>query len=1023
MASGENIVDINVTVPQSNHSINVFVPGSTGEVTARDNLAETYAEWARLWAIKMGDKVNGEDYSSKYYAQQARYSSEQAKISENNCIATANTLQTNYNYYIEELSNLINTSLNDIETAREEALEEITEAGGGVNVNEFNTLKNDVSDLTVTVNNKQDILTPGENISIDENVISSDVDMQPYNLNKNYPAERWVTVVTNKGKKIFQSKQDNNQGHAVTDTDWWEEVKFGSSGSGGGELLDIGFTLTGIDESENKRRYLNGQVVIQDQFPDGVKKLKKLVGWEKTKDNFTKQGSVVVSASGVASNFSVDNFILLPDVFNPGNNPWKFRTNVTTAAVITENHQNIITRNSAEHKGINIDISPEGKLSLFLGSDGINWDIASADTAAEALNSNTNYDILLEFTGTNYIASIKESSQEVWNPVINIESSKVIAPYRQEIGKYISGDPFLGTVDLSKTFFEIAGNTRWEYKTGQATLLPNLVTTESNWQAEKTASVFGQVGKFVIDDEAGTIRLPLIKTLQGVYDLAKAGLRVPQKLPNVTGRSESLYLTNQGAQCHGCVTALQTDKSRYGNTLSDANYTYGIGVDLSKGNSTYQNGAPVQMEVLQFPLYIQLATGVEETERPINEYVAAVPYSYGVSQYSTQAMDNACWLKSAGQWNSTGVYTGLATWIQEKVAAGEKNFKTPKGYAYSNSSIGWTWWIATPTPVVGMSVYRWINSYGIEFYILDGKITAVNTDGSITIASNSKGNVTATRNASQDVTSEAWIGDYDWVFDSENGRFKLPLKDGSESLKGTKYVRWNIPTTATSNGNSDINVICPVNATIAIDANVTSNSGFVILSSGNLRAFGYPQNGTDSTVAIYNVIPGAGVTLTYNGTYTIKEWQRGLYYIPNVGAGDLYYYIGAVEENPGLVNIARIQEEIVDTKAEKLDKSAVKSYVTQTYRNGTSWYRVYSDGFCEQGFTFPFTGGEGKENTVSLLKAYNNNQYTTIFNPNSSNHFVSINQSNASFSFRVYERSVNGNVSGTAIVYVVGYIN
>lgn len=166
VVKGENSVDISVSVPKGGISgINVFVPGSTGEVTARDNLAQTYAEWARLWAIKEGDKVNGEDYSSKYYAQQARYSANNAKISEESCIAKALTLQTNYELYLKNLTELSETSLNDIEEARIKAVEEITDVGGGVDVNEFNELQQNVTTI------KQDI----ENINIELTDIRTDL--------------------------------------------------------------------------------------------------------------------------------------------------------------------------------------------------------------------------------------------------------------------------------------------------------------------------------------------------------------------------------------------------------------------------------------------------------------------------------------------------------------------------------------------------------------------------------------------------------------------------------------------------------------------------------------------------------------------------------------------------------------------------------------------------------------------------------------------------------------------------------
>ena len=45
--------------------------------------------------------------------------------------------------------------------------------------------------------------------------------------------------------------------------------------------------------------------------------------------------------------------------------------------------------------------------------------------------------------------------------------------------------------------------------------------------------------------------------------------------------------------------------------------------------------------------------------------------------------------------------------------------------------------------------------------------------------------------------------------------------------------------------------------------------------------------------------------------------------------------------------------------------------VVETYKNGTSWYRVYSDGWCEQGGYVSFVSGM----TINLLKSFANTNY------------------------------------------------
>lgn len=49
--------------------------------------------------------------------------------------------------------------------------------------------------------------------------------------------------------------------------------------------------------------------------------------------------------------------------------------------------------------------------------------------------------------------------------------------------------------------------------------------------------------------------------------------------------------------------------------------------------------------------------------------------------------------------------------------------------------------------------------------------------------------------------------------------------------------------------------------------------------------------------------------------------------------------------------------------------------VTQTYINGTSWYRIYDDGWIEQGSTLA-TSSSDNPTIVTFLKAFANTNYT-----------------------------------------------
>lgn len=72
-------------------------------------------------------------------------------------------------------------------------------------------------------------------------------------------------------------------------------------------------------------------------------------------------------------------------------------------------------------------------------------------------------------------------------------------------------------------------------------LYPSLSCTEEEWQSIKSASAFGQVGKFVFNynpdliTEIVSVRIPAVVNIQGLLDLQNLGMTVEAGLPNITG--------------------------------------------------------------------------------------------------------------------------------------------------------------------------------------------------------------------------------------------------------------------------------------------------------------------------------------------------------------------------------------------------------------------------------------------------------------------------------------------------------
>ena len=191
-------------------------------------------------------------------------------------------------------------------------------------------------------------------------------------------------------------------------------------------------------------------------------------------------------------------------------------------------------------------------------------------------------------------------------------------------------------------------------------LYPNLATSETNWQAEVTNSKLGQCGKFVIDNTAGTIRLPKVVNINGLTDLSLMGSIKAESLPNIMGEFRGTNAWNGGEP------VIQTGALYSKGNLSKVNgsqqsgyNTYSLIFNASHSSSTYQNGAPVQQEAVQYPYFIQVATGTEESVDVTREIELNNPFSLLDYKWSEYELNNASWLLSNGTFHSGATYVAV----------------------------------------------------------------------------------------------------------------------------------------------------------------------------------------------------------------------------------------------------------------------------------------------------------------------------------------------------------------------------
>ena len=162
---------------------------------------------------------------------------------------------------------------------------------------------------------------------------------------------------------------------------------------------------------------------------------------------------------------------------------------------------------------------------------------------------------------------------------------------------------------------------------------------------------------------------------------------------------------------------------------------------------------------------------------------------------------------------------------------------------------------------------------------------------------------------------------------------------------------------------------------------------------GNGKTLGFTDGTNNVGIDAYNYAGGSfarfsvngynktpGTTMSGNGLNNNKylgvvtSGESGL--IADISdidtALNIYYYIVVANSTKTQIEVD-IDEVMTDLngKADVDLTNCTKPHIVETYENGTSWYRIYSDGWCEQGGTETFTNYKD----ISLLKSYASTSY------------------------------------------------
>ena len=391
---------------------------------------------------------------------------------------------------------------------------------------------------------------------------------------------------------------------------------------------------------------------------------------------------------------------------------------------------------------------------------------------------------------------------------------------------------------------------------------PSAFTTEQNWQAEKLLSAYGQVGKFVIAEDESTVRIPALVTVQGLLDLQNLGMRVDAGLPNIKGE---MYIDAPIGSANGC---LYNAKKYMAHTYSaTSNVYHSLDFDASLSNQIYKDDCEtVQIEAIQYPYFIQIATGQETKAEIINTLELNNPYTLFDCKYSETKLYNASWLRSEGQWNSKAThpkaYEALLVEQNAEVADGT-TVELPSGTSYTKR---------------GLSVKLSSESYD----------------------------------------------DYDLVVNDSDETFRLPLLDGSEILPSDNFTSFGISSLDTTG----YTFTASCNGYVFFSGQqANTTTGLFITVNNRLRWFsGLGTINQTFRPTCYLFVKKGDVVHVYGemGTMIIDDPSTYFGFYKAKGNGSLYFYVGETVQNANLINAGRIEEKLASIIPD--NKELITSY-------------------------------------------------------------------------------------------------
>jgi len=444
----------------------------------------------------------------------------------------------------------------------------------------------------------------------------------------------WVRGVDAGGNPdIFQSLQANNKGNAVTNGQYWNPM---GVGRGGFPLM----TALPYDHELNETNWLRADTwswhdgtiyqsayqALSDAQSTGAQSSDLWAA-------FNVVGSPTIT-NGVVSGFSASNKIETSQVFPIGDKNWSITVGLNWDGTTSERNTVVAQTTNQEYVSPVIYIDTDGKIALYLSSNGTSWDIAQSIKSTDVFPSNQDVLLKLEFNGTQYILSWSTDGSTYLTEITISSTAKTNITSGICFGgnalSSLTTRYLRGYIDMTKTNFVIDSVKVWTGAVNvpytRATNGWKIVSPANAGYVQDMYESTGVAWYYILDTANAQFKLP--RTRYGFTGLRDTvGKYVPESLPNIKGNinGQVTPAVSSGITKAGVFSSSVIDSDKKAAQGNNYRSVSTLIFDASDSSTAYQDNAPVQQRATQMYLYFYVGNTIRnQTEIDVGEITEAL---------------------------------------------------------------------------------------------------------------------------------------------------------------------------------------------------------------------------------------------------------------------------------------------------------------------------------------------------------------------------------------------------------------